>query len=60
MIINNVNLVLEDEVVHGSLEVQEGSIYAFAESQSQLPQALDGEDGWLLPGLIELHTDNLD
>ncbi|AJF71285.1 MULTISPECIES: alpha-D-ribose 1-methylphosphonate 5-triphosphate diphosphatase [Raoultella] len=60
MIINNVKLVLEDEVVDGSLEVQEGKIYAFAESQSQLPQAIDGEGGWLLPGLIELHTDNLD
>ncbi|MEX0493692.1 ribophosphonate triphosphate hydrolase [Raoultella ornithinolytica] len=60
MIINNVKLVLEDEVVNGSLEVQEGKIYAFAESQSQLPQAIDGEGGWLLPGLIELHTDNLD
>lgn len=60
MIINNVKLVLEDEVVDGSLEVQEGKICAFAESQSQLPQAIDGEGGWLLPGLIELHTDNLD
>lgn len=60
MIINNVKLVLEDEVVDGSLEVQEGKIYAFAESQSQLPQAIDGKGGWLLPGLIELHTDNLD
>ena len=60
MIINNVKLVLEDEVVNGSLEVQEGMIYAFTESQSQLPQAIDGEGGWLLPGLIELHTDNLD
>lgn len=60
MIINNVKLVLEDEVVDGSLEMQEGKIYAFAESQSQLPQAIDGEGGWLLPGLIELHTDNLD
>lgn len=60
MIINNVKLVLEDEVVDGSLEVQEGKIYAFADSQSQLPQAIDGEGGWLLPGLIELHTDNLD
>ncbi|GEC70215.1 phosphonate metabolism protein PhnM [Raoultella terrigena] len=60
MIINNVKLVLEDEVVDGSLEVQEGKIYAFAENQSQLPQAIDGEGGWLLPGLIELHTDNLD
>lgn len=60
MIINNVKLVLEDEVVQGSLEMQEGVIRAFTPSQSRLPQALDGEGGWLLPGLIELHTDNLD
>ncbi|ENT2950890.1 alpha-D-ribose 1-methylphosphonate 5-triphosphate diphosphatase [Klebsiella sp. 141198] len=60
MIINNVKLVLEDETIDGSLEVQEGRIYAFAESQSRLPGTLDGEGGWLLPGLIELHTDNLD
>ncbi|MCM4933149.1 amidohydrolase family protein [Escherichia coli] len=36
MIINNVKLVLENEVVHGSLEVQDGEIRAFAESQSRL------------------------
>ncbi|MSD89358.1 alpha-D-ribose 1-methylphosphonate 5-triphosphate diphosphatase, partial [Escherichia coli] len=60
MIINNVKLVLENEVVHGSLEVQDGEIRAFAESQSCQPEAMDGEGGWLLPGLIELHTDNLD
>lgn len=34
MIINNVKLVLENEVVSGSLEVQNGEIRAFAESQS--------------------------
>ncbi|WP_332102050.1 hypothetical protein, partial [Klebsiella pneumoniae] len=28
MIINNVQLVLDDEVVHGSLEVQDGRILA--------------------------------
>ena len=60
MIINNVKLVLEDEVVQGSLEIAGGVIRAFAETQSRLPEALDGEGGWLLPGLIELHTDNLD
>ena len=60
MIINNVKLVLENEVVHGSLEMQDGEIRAFAESQSHLSEAMDGEGGWLLPGLIELHTDNLD
>ncbi|HHR5252406.1 TPA: alpha-D-ribose 1-methylphosphonate 5-triphosphate diphosphatase [Escherichia coli] len=60
MIINNIKLVLENEVVHGSLEMQDGEIRAFAESQSHLSEAMDGEGGWLLPGLIELHTDNLD
>ncbi|MGP8846963.1 hypothetical protein ACT01G_26430, partial [Enterobacter hormaechei] len=60
MIINNVKLVLEDDVVQGSLEIEGGVIRAFAESPSSLPEALDGEGGWLLPGLIELHTDNLD
>ncbi|TNV16449.1 alpha-D-ribose 1-methylphosphonate 5-triphosphate diphosphatase [Buttiauxella sp. B2] len=60
MIINNVKLVLENEVVSGSLEVADGVIRNFAGSLSQLPQAQDGAGGWLLPGLIELHTDNLD
>lgn len=60
MIVNNVKLVLENEVVTGSLEVQDGVIRAFADSDSRLPEAIDGNGGWLLPGLIELHTDNLD
>ncbi|WP_437612539.1 alpha-D-ribose 1-methylphosphonate 5-triphosphate diphosphatase [Erwinia sp. V71] len=60
MIINNVRLVLKDEVVNGSLEMRDGIIRSFSDSSSQLPQALDGEGGYLLPGLVELHTDNLD
>ncbi len=60
MIINNVKLILEDDVVDGSLEVRDGVIRAFAETQSRQPGAHDGGGGWLLPGLIELHTDNLD
>ncbi len=60
MIINNVRLVLKDEVVSGSLEMQDGVIRSFSDSTSRLPQALDGAGGYLLPGLVELHTDNLD
>ncbi|MDN2487280.1 alpha-D-ribose 1-methylphosphonate 5-triphosphate diphosphatase [Kosakonia sacchari] len=60
MIINNVKLILEDEVISGSLEVRDGVIRAFAETQSRQPGAHDGDGGWLMPGLIELHTDNLD
>ena len=47
-------------VVCGSLEVSDGIIRSYSETPSQLPQALDGEQDWLLPGLVELHTDNLD
>jgi alpha-D-ribose 1-methylphosphonate 5-triphosphate diphosphatase len=60
MIVNNVRLVLEQEVVAGSLEIRDGRIASFSHSVSQLPGALDGENAFLLPGLVELHTDNLD
>ncbi|WP_163392329.1 alpha-D-ribose 1-methylphosphonate 5-triphosphate diphosphatase [Enterovibrio norvegicus] len=60
MIITNVQLVLEDEVVNGSLEVENGIIRAMSDSPSQQPGAVDGNQGWLMPGLIELHTDNLE
>ncbi|MXP52219.1 alpha-D-ribose 1-methylphosphonate 5-triphosphate diphosphatase [Pantoea sp. Seng] len=60
MIVNNVRLVLEHEVVTGSLEIREGRIASFSDSTSQLAGALDGENAFLLPGLVELHTDNLD
>ncbi|HAF51814.1 MAG TPA: phosphonate metabolism protein PhnM, partial [Leclercia adecarboxylata] len=43
MIVNNVKLVLENEVVDGSIEVQDGVIRAFAETPSRSPQAMDGE-----------------
>ncbi|QPI42224.1 MULTISPECIES: alpha-D-ribose 1-methylphosphonate 5-triphosphate diphosphatase [Pectobacterium] len=60
MIINNVHLVLENEVIYGSLDVQNGVILRVSSACSQLPEAIDGEGGFLLPGLVELHTDNLD
>lgn len=60
MIITNVNLVLENDVVRGSLDVENGEIRRIADSASRLPAAIDGEGAWLLPGLIELHTDNMD
>lgn len=60
MIINNVRMVLRDDVVHGSLEIRQGVIHHISDSLSRHPGALDAEDALLLPGLVELHTDNLD
>lgn len=60
MIINNVNLVLAHETVKGSIEITEGIISSFTDTASQLPQAVNAEGAWLMPGFVELHTDNLD
>lgn len=60
MIITNVNLVLKDEIVKGSVEVVDGVIRSMSNTSSQLPQSIDGDNGFLMPGLIELHTDNLE
>ncbi len=60
MIITNVKLILENEVVAGSVEIRDGEIRALADGPSRQPGAIDGEGGCLLPGLVELHTDNLD
>lgn len=60
MIVNNVVLVLENEAITGSLEMRDGRISSFSETCSRQPGALNGEGGFLLPGLVELHTDNLD
>ncbi|CAH0530287.1 alpha-D-ribose 1-methylphosphonate 5-triphosphate diphosphatase [Vibrio hippocampi] len=60
MIITNVNLVLENEVVKGSLELRDGKIASMSDTPSQVSGAYDGENGLLMPGFIELHTDNLE
>ncbi|MFA0086851.1 alpha-D-ribose 1-methylphosphonate 5-triphosphate diphosphatase [Vibrio sp. 10N.261.51.F12] len=60
MIITNVNLVLDNEVVKGSVELRDGNIVSMSDSHSQVAGAYDGENGYLMPGFIELHTDNLE
>jgi len=56
--IRNINLVLEDRVVRGALHCAEGRIRLTTE-EAELPQGatvIDGEDGYLLPGLIDMHV----
>lgn len=56
----NATLVLPNEVIRGSLVVRAGKI-AQIESGTSVPQgALDLEGDLLIPGLVELHTDNLE
>lgn len=59
-ILSNARLVLADQVIHGSLLIRDGLIADISEGASSLPQAQDLGGDLLLPGLVELHTDNLE
>ena len=59
-ILANARLVLPDEVVHGSLVI-DGSAIAAIDSGGGVPRgATDCAGDYLCPGLVELHTDNLE
>jgi alpha-D-ribose 1-methylphosphonate 5-triphosphate diphosphatase len=60
-ILTNARIVLADRVIEGgTLVIRDGAIADIAEGASQRPQAQDCEGDLLVPGLIELHTDNLE
>jgi len=59
-ILTNARLVLDDRVVAGTLVHEGGVIRAVEEGRSHLPQAVDCEEAYLAPGLIDLHTDALE
>jgi alpha-D-ribose 1-methylphosphonate 5-triphosphate diphosphatase len=59
-ILTNARLVFEDGVTAGTLVHEDGVIREVAEGRSSAPGAVDLEGDLLAPGLIELHTDNLE
>jgi alpha-D-ribose 1-methylphosphonate 5-triphosphate diphosphatase len=59
-IIRNARIVLRDEVIAGSVCLRDGKIADINAGSSSLAAAEDWNGDWLLPGLIELHTDNLE
>ena len=56
----NARLVLPGEEVRGSLAVQGGTIQAVDLGASSVPGAVDLDGDYLLPGLVEVHTDNFE
>lgn len=59
-ILANATLVLPDDVLCGSIVFRDGSIAAI-DSGTHVPQgAMDCGGDLVMPGLIELHTDNLE
>lgn len=59
-ILTHARLVLDDEVIDGTLVIRDGRIAAVDSGMSQAPGAVDCEGDTLLPGLVELHTDNME
>lgn len=57
MILHNARLVLPDQVVAGSLVVDGEHIADLGPGGGE---GLDLQGDWLLPGLVEVHTDNLE
>jgi len=59
-LITNARIVTTDEVVLGTVTVQDGR---FADLQTGCTRSAQAEDwcgDYLIPGLVELHTDNLE
>jgi alpha-D-ribose 1-methylphosphonate 5-triphosphate diphosphatase len=53
-------LVLADQVTDGSLATADGRIARIDPEQNNAPGAIDLEGDLLIPGIIDLHTDNLE
>jgi alpha-D-ribose 1-methylphosphonate 5-triphosphate diphosphatase len=59
-IIRNARIVTADEEFTGSVVIEDGIIEALERGNTAVPGAEDWAGDWLLPGLVELHTDNLE
>ncbi|MGF6770150.1 alpha-D-ribose 1-methylphosphonate 5-triphosphate diphosphatase [Paraburkholderia sp. GAS199] len=60
MLIRNARVVTRDEVFTGVVRIEDGVIRDIERGTTSAREAEDWEGDYLLPGLIELHTDNLE
>lgn len=59
-ILTNAAVVLEDRVLHGTVVIRDGLIADIAEGGASSAAAEDLGGDTLMPGIIDLHTDNLE
>ncbi len=58
--LTNAHIVTPHESFHGSVRVIDGRIAEVEPGSLSVPNAIDCEGDFLIPGLIDLHTDNLE
>ena len=59
-ILTNARLVLDGELICGSIAFNESGIVGYESRPSNLPSAIDVDGDFVAPGLIEMHTDNME
>ena len=60
LLLTNAAIVLPDAVVRGTVRIEGGSIADIQPGATTVPGAVDFEGDFLLPGAVDLHTDNLE
>ena len=60
IILTNTNIILSNEIIYGSVKIRDGCISEIDDQPTSIKNSIDLEGDFLLPGLIELHTDNLE
>lgn len=60
IILTNARIVTSDDEFDGTVVVRDGRIAAVAAGRSHAAGAIDLDGDYLVPGLIELHTDNME
>lgn len=58
MTLKNARVVLDDEIVNGSVTIRDGVIIDVDTGSSDVGDDMEGD--YLIPGLVELHTDHLE
>ena len=59
-ILTNARLVLRDKVIDGTIILRDTTIAEIAEGRSHAPTAIDCDGDTIMPGVVDLHTDNLE
>ena len=59
-ILTNARVVLADRVVEGTVLIDGAAIAEFQPGRSNAPGAIDLEGDILMPGIVDVHTDNLE
>jgi alpha-D-ribose 1-methylphosphonate 5-triphosphate diphosphatase len=60
IVLTNAKIVTSSEEIHGTIRIKDGLIADIESGCSSIPESIDCHGDYVLPGLIDIHTDNLE